>query len=81
MNHLTFETWLAIVGPIVGLIFGQFVFLYRKSERNEAHWIESQRQWTDTQGKIYALMSQMNMLYIDPNAPKPFKKDTHNPVA
>ena len=70
VNDLTFQTWLTIVGPIVGLIFGQSVFLYRKSERNEDHWAESQRQWIDTQGKIYALMSQMNMLYVDPNAPK-----------
>lgn len=61
MNDINFKSWLSIVGPLGVLMFTMFAYLFRKVERNDERWL-------DTQGKILTIMNKLQMIYTDPNA-------------
>lgn len=41
MNDITFTAWISIVGPLGGLMFTIFAFLYHKIKRNDERIMRS----------------------------------------
>ena len=63
MNDFNFTQWISIVAPISAMFFAVYREIYAMRNRLD----KNDERWLDTQGKILAIMSRLNMAYTDPH--------------
>lgn len=75
MNEFNFTQWISIVGPLGGLMFAMYGFLYHAIDRNNERWLNTQgkildldKKILDLDKKIFVILNKLDLMHSNKGA-------------